>query len=223
MQVTIPTDAHRTGGDCENVTDERRCRLGDGCMCSPGIEPVSYWWVVDGETLDGHGSCDVCGNVLVVRKMADERWLCTYCVQAMPSFRYARKPPADLAALTEPCTTCPIEQRGSVLVRDLPSGRQRWEPCPDCVVGRPLVEAEIVKPPISPTGEDFDGHPVSLGVGTLELIPVAGRDDRSPTALVFTNEVGNTYVYWPDRNINIPVDVSVEPGQFVACWTEVPQ
>lgn len=51
-------------------------------------------------------------------------------------------PPEDYdewVKVTEPCETCRRRQPGFVLVPDLPSGRTRWEHCPDCIAGRPKI------------------------------------------------------------------------------------
>lgn len=190
QQVTIPTDAHRTGGEW----------LTDNPLRDPmqDREPVSYWWVVDGEV---------------------DR-----------SLHFGPCPPADLVALTKPCTSCADDFAWAPGWRSTGPFSDTCERCPDCEDGRPLVEARLTQTG-NAIGAPMPRGTVPLGVGVVDLFPVTHNNDTpmlNDWDGVEVFDGGHRPVLWlrlgslqVPTATELPAGLTPEPGQFVVRWTEV--
>lgn len=209
------------------------------------VDGDDVWWTVDGELLT---DCPDCGDDAerATAPGPGEPWDEFDCPGCGLQFRRS-DPPAELVAFTEPCQTCEGSGCDEDWCRDCGDEYEApcvrhidcWHggcecgSCQGCVDGEPLVElVRTCKGTLKPhrNGLQCDGGCagdqstpptpgfVSLGVGTVEVLPVVADDDpaRPETPRVAIRRYdGLQVLIWPDR---ARVSLAAELGQYVVHW-----
>lgn len=177
------------------------------------VDGDDVWWAVDGERVVHTGH---------------RRAIPQLGVEASTIDTGQRRLPRGLVALTEPCANAWCN-RGHDMRYDEGHSRR----CADCVDGKPLVQLVqhcqrrcIGKPRrhgdrVTAKLCDCGDGMVSLGVGTVEVLPVQDcNNSRHVCVPVYGEVIFHTRLDEPDSDGQTErvLDLAVHPGQYVVHW-----